>query len=33
MGKLGVMVHTCNLSTWEAEADGLQIQVQPGLYK
>jgi hypothetical protein len=27
---LGVMAHTCNLSTWEAEAGGTQVQGQPG---
>jgi inosine/xanthosine triphosphate pyrophosphatase family protein len=27
-----VVAHTCNLSTWEAETIGLQIQVQPGLH-
>jgi hypothetical protein len=26
-----VVVHTCNTSTWEAEAEGWQIQSQPGL--
>jgi hypothetical protein len=30
--KLDVVVHTCNLSTEEAEAGGLQVQGQPGLY-
>jgi hypothetical protein len=30
--KLDTMEHTCNPSTWEAEAKGLQVQDQPGLY-
>jgi hypothetical protein len=30
--KLGVMVHACNPSTWEAEARGLWIQGQHGLH-
>jgi hypothetical protein len=25
------MVHACNTSTWEAEAEGLQVWGQPGL--
>jgi hypothetical protein len=28
----GMVVHTCNPSTLEAEAGGLQVQGQPGLY-
>jgi hypothetical protein len=31
-GKLGVVVHSCNPSTWEAEAGGWGIQGQPGLH-
>jgi hypothetical protein len=27
----GMVVHTCNLSTQEAEAGGSQVQDQPGL--
>jgi hypothetical protein len=29
---LGVVMHTCNLSTWEAEAGGSRGPGQPGLY-
>jgi hypothetical protein len=29
---LGVVVHTCNPGTWEAEADGWSVQGQPGLH-
>jgi hypothetical protein len=28
----GLLVYTCNSSTWEAETGGLQIQGQPGLH-
>jgi hypothetical protein len=28
---LGVVAHTFNPSTWEAEAGGFLVQVQPGL--
>ena len=27
--QLGVMVHACNPSTWEAETGGLQVRGQP----
>jgi hypothetical protein len=30
--ELGMMIHACNLSTWEAEAGGSIVQGQPGLY-
>jgi hypothetical protein len=30
--KLGVVVHSCNLSTQEAEAGGSLVQGQPGLH-
>lgn len=29
--ELGVMVHTCNPSIWEVEAERLQVEYQPGL--
>jgi hypothetical protein len=29
--KLGVVVHSCNPSTWEAKAGGLRVPGQPGL--
>jgi hypothetical protein len=29
---LGVVVYTCNSSTWKAEAGGSQVQGQPGLH-
>jgi hypothetical protein len=29
---MGMVVHTCNPSTWEAEAGGLRVQSQPGLH-
>jgi hypothetical protein len=29
---LGMVVHTCNASTWEGEAGELCIQGQPGLH-
>jgi hypothetical protein len=25
-----MVLHVCNLSTWEAEAEGSQVQGQPG---
>jgi hypothetical protein len=30
---LGVVVHGCNLSTWETEAGGSQVWGQPGLHR
>jgi hypothetical protein len=27
-----MVVHFCNPSTWEAEAEGLQVQDQPGIH-
>jgi hypothetical protein len=30
--RLGMVVHTCNPSTWKSEAGGSWIQVQPGLH-
>jgi hypothetical protein len=30
--KAGMVVHTCDLSIWEAEAGGSQAQDQPGLH-
>jgi hypothetical protein len=30
--KLGVLMHTCNPSTQEMEAGGLQVWGQPGLH-
>jgi hypothetical protein len=29
MRKVGVVVHACNPSTWEADAGGLGVQAQP----
>lgn len=29
---LGMVAHVCNLSTWEAEPEGLWIQSQPGVH-
>jgi hypothetical protein len=31
--KPGMVVHTCNLSTREADAGGLRVQGQPGLHR
>jgi hypothetical protein len=30
--ELGIMVHNCNASTWEAKAGGLPVRGQPGLH-
>ena len=27
-----MVVHSCNLSTWEMETQGLEVQSHPGLY-
>jgi hypothetical protein len=29
---VGVVIHSCNPSTQEAEAEGLRVQGQPGLH-
>jgi hypothetical protein len=28
-----MLIHTCNVGTWKAEAGGSQIQGQPGLHR
>jgi hypothetical protein len=30
--ELGVVAHTCNSSTWEAEVGGQRVQGQPALH-
>jgi hypothetical protein len=32
ISELDMVVHTCNPNTWEAEAEGLRVQGQPGLH-
>jgi hypothetical protein len=33
MSAWGMVVHSCNLSTQEAEAGGSQVQSQPGIHR
>jgi hypothetical protein len=32
LNKLSMVAHVCNSITWEAEAEGLRVQGQLGLY-